>query len=345
MEKKAVEAKDLVTSHYHGIFVTETILGNPNGSFTGNEPRNIEGRVYTTDKCIKYNIRMYISSTKERIVKDANGRVTAVDDFVFFFPRKTADASEGESSFLTKESVFTTYLENDRKKVLQCPDVRMFGGTFSFRARPTKPSAKPVKPAKQPAMQTGAPLAAPSTQPAATTEEGEGSESFNIHGPIQISYGLDIIGASIINHQVGTPFANKDGDQKTIGESSIVDHAVIAYDIEINPNSYKGLLTKRDLELFKEAIVGGTDMRRSTSKHTVPKLLLMLEFPAGHPNIGELKQYIQVTSKKITDFTPGSTPNMKLDLGTIKKRLEQLGYKNVASTTWKDPNVDLENWP
>ena len=58
---------DKIKNYYQGIFVTETVMGNPNGDFVDNSPRNIDGNVFTTDKCIKYNIRNYIHSNYENI--------------------------------------------------------------------------------------------------------------------------------------------------------------------------------------------------------------------------------------------------------------------------------------
>ena len=51
---------EYVKNYYQGIYLTETIMGNPNGDFVDNSPRNFDGKVFTTDKCIKYNIRRYI---------------------------------------------------------------------------------------------------------------------------------------------------------------------------------------------------------------------------------------------------------------------------------------------
>ena len=41
-----------VNNYYQGIFITETIMGNPNGDFIDNSPRNIDGKVFTTDETV-----------------------------------------------------------------------------------------------------------------------------------------------------------------------------------------------------------------------------------------------------------------------------------------------------
>ena len=118
---------------------------------------------------------------------------------------------------------------DDFKKLLnESPDVRMFGGTFSFK-----------------------------------------SNSKQIYGPIQLSYGIDLNDAEIKRLQIGAPFSTSTGKQKTNGSEYVVDDAIISYDITINPNNYPELLQNEDLELFKKSLWFGTNLRKSTSKKTV----------------------------------------------------------------------------
>lgn len=286
-----------VESYYQGIFLTETVLGNPNGSFVNNEPRNINGRVFTTDKCIKYNIRNYIHQNYEDL--------DSLDHFVFFYPRKTEDAESHEASFMTKDTVFEEYFDEDFEELLEkSVDARIFGGTFSF---------------------TG------------------GGDKY-IYGPVQISYGLDLIGADIISHKVGTPFASEDGHQKTTGESRVVDHAVISYDISVNPKNTPELLKKDDLEMFKEGIIRGTNLRKSTSKNTNAKALLMVRFTEGESlNVGELKHLIDVDSKKLTD--PAERPEeLVLDFSRLKDRLEDYRESIEEIEVYKDGITQVNNF-
>ncbi|NIQ05461.1 MAG: type I CRISPR-associated protein Cas7, partial [Candidatus Korarchaeota archaeon] len=92
-----------------------------------------------------------------------------------------------------------------------CPDVRMFGGTFSFEEKEVK--------------------------------EYGGA----LYGPVQLSYGIDLMGADIIHLKLGTPFSTEKGKQTTTAEEYGVDHAVISYDITINPRNYPGLLKQKDI--------------------------------------------------------------------------------------------------
>lgn len=253
--------KKFVNNYYQGIYLTETIMGNPNGDFIDNSPRNFDGIVFTTDKCIKYNIRKYIHESIEDISNKKN--------VVFFFPRLTNDADKGDMKFQTRDDIFTNlYDSNFEDLKINSPDVRMFGGTFSFKKR------------------------------------GSENISKQIYGPIQLSYGIDINDAQIKKLQIGAPFSTSSGSQKTTGTESVVDDAIISYDITINPNNHPDLLLNNDLNLFKKALWFGTNLRKSTSKKTDSKLLILIKFKNDSDdhvkvlNIGELKELVEISNKK-----------------------------------------------
>lgn len=251
-----------VENCYHGIYLTETIMGNPNGDFVDNSPRNFDGKVFTTDKCIKYNIRKYIHDTVEDLENNEN--------IVFFFPRLIDDAEKGDAKFQTRDEAFKNLFDNnfdDLKK--NSPDVRMFGGTFSFS-----------------------------------------NDSKQIYGPIQLSYGLDINDAEIKRIKIGAPFATTSGQQKTNGSEAVVDDAIISYDIDINPNNHPRLLLNEDLELFKKSLWFGTNSRKSTSKKTDSKLLLLIKFinesssdKVTAISLGELNKSISIINKEARKMT------------------------------------------
>ena len=304
-EKKDEETK-AVKNYYQGIYLTETILGNPNGDFIDNSPRNFDGRVFTTDKCIKYNIRKYL---KEK------------GNEVFFFPRLQEGAKPEDAKFLTKETIYKKYFHNNFQEIIEnCPDVRMFGGTFSFKK----------------------------------SDDGK-KENKQIYGPIQISYGIDINDAQIKRLQIGAPFSTEDGQQTTTGSEAVVDDAVIVYDITINPNNYPGLLKESDLKLFKESIWCGTNLRKSTSKKTDSKFLLLIKFKNKKDeksreekvvralNLGELKNLVKVKNKEERKRNaPGG--KLELDIKGIKDLLEKYAthIESIEIIKTDDVTADLE---
>ena len=259
MVKSMVEEKKCVENYYQGIYLTETILGNPNGDFVDNSPRNFDGNVFTTDKCIKYNVRKYIHDTVEDLENHEN--------IVFFFPRLHETDDNADNKFKTRDDVFDLLFKDydnfeEKFDALKenSPDVRMFGGTFSFK----------------------------------------NNDSKQIYGPIQLTYGVDINDAQIKRLQIGAPFATESGHQKTTGSEAVVDDAIISYDITVNPKNYPELLLESDLDLFKKSLWYGTNLRKTTSKRTDSKLLILIKFVNNGTilNIGELKELIEVSNIK-----------------------------------------------
>lgn len=294
MEMQKMNNKNYVKNYYQGIYLTETILGNPNGDFLDNSPRNFDGIVFTTDKCIKYNIRKYIHDFKENLDKKEN--------IVFFFPRLIEDAKKDEAKFRTRGGVFKFLDPNTNFNELKnnSPDIRMFGGTFTFTNN-DKDKNKDKIPSKQ------------------------------IYGPIQLSYGIDINDAKIKKLQIGSPFANESGNQTSPGAEYVVDDAIISYDITINPNNHDNLLLTQDLDLFKESLWHGTNLRKSTSKKTDSKLLMLIKFKNKNDsnnkvsaiNIGEIKELIEVNNKKERKLGSGI---IELSCEKLKNKLEK--YKD-----------------
>lgn len=275
-----------VKNYYQGLYLTETVMGNPNGDFVDNSPRNIDGAVFTTDKCIKYNVRKYIHDT----VEDLENK----KDIVFFFPRLVENAERGDNKFQTRDDAYNTLFDKDFEALKNnSPDVRMFGGTFSFS-----------------------------------------NDNKQIYGPIQISYGIDINDAQIKRLQIGAPFATESGKQTTNGSEAVVDDAIISYDININPNNHPNLLLESDLELFKKSLWFGTNLRRSTSKKTDSKLLLLIKFKNESTNdkvtaisMGEINKLISISNKK--DRTMG---NELIELDCVKLKDKLLDYKNLIES-------------
>lgn len=271
-----------VKNYYQGIYLTETILGNPNGDFIDNSPRNFDGNIFTTDKCIKYNVRKYIHDNYEEF---GNGKC---ENIVFCFPRLADESTDmGDMKFKTRTDVYKHLLNDfdDENKFEELkkrsPDVRMFGGTFTLQKM----------------------------------------DSYQIYGPIQLSYGIDINNAQIIRDNIASPFADKDAKQKTIGSFAVVDDAIISYDISINPNNHNKLLLENDLSLFKESLWFGTNSRMTTSKTTKSKLIILIKFKNDSEdrvkafNIGELNQLISIVNK--------NDKKINLDCSNLKEKLDK----------------------
>lgn len=307
VEKKYVE------TFYQGIYLTETILGNPNGDFNDNAPRNFDGRVFTTDKCIKYNVRKYMQNTIENLDKKEN--------IIFAFPRLCEGSSNEDNKFKNRDDVFNFLLENvegidelNNQETFEkqfeflkenSPDVRMFGGTFSFQS--------------------------------------DDKSSKQIYGPIQLTYGIDINDADFKRLQIGAPFATESGKQKTNGSEYVVDDAIISYDVTINPNNHPKLLLDSDLNLFKKSLWYGTNLRKSTSKRTDSKLLILIKFKKSKDNtiihMGELKELVSVNNIK-----KHKLGNEKIILNVtklIKRLIDYLNYIDCIELFYDEEDIQL----
>ena len=279
----AMNNEEIVKNYYQGIYLTETVMGNPNGDFIDNSPRNFDGKVFTTDKCIKYNVRRYIHET----VEDIQGK----KNIVFFYPRLSENAEKHDAKYQTKDTIFKEIFDNEFDELKNnSPDVRMFGGTFSFT----------------------------------------GSDPKQIYGPIQLSYGKDINNAQIKRLQIGAPFATDNGKQTTTGSEAVVDDAIISYDVTINPNNYPGLLKEDDLELFKKSLWYGTNLRKTTSKKTDSKMLLLIKFKnkmvdnkVTALNIGELKDLILIKNEKERKDQNNPIKKIEINVEQLKIKLEK----------------------
>lgn len=299
--------EEAVKNYYQGIYLTETVLGNPNGDFIDNSPRNIDGEVFTTDKCIKYNVRRFLHENVEMRTKE--GEDEKWKDFVYFYPRRDDGISDYENKFITKELIFEKEFDKDFEKLLKASiDVRMFGGTFSFKKSNFTSESK-IDP-KQ------------------------------IYGPIQISYGKDINNAKVLRLNIGAPFPTSNNHQKTYGSEAIVDDAIISYDISINPNNYPNLLKERDLDLFKAGLWYGTNLRKSTSKRTVSKLLILIKFSSETEddklksiNIGELNQLISIKNK---DKHKKTFCKIQLDVIDLENKLIKFADKIEKIEIFRD---------
>lgn len=322
---------NMVKNYYQGIYLTETIMGNPNGDFVDNSPRNFDGNVFTTDKCIKFNVRRYIHEEKEIIHFNEDESVSDIKDFVFFYPRKVGDIEE--SGFLNKESILKKFIgipkdKNEldslfKEKVIGvCPDVRMFGGTFSLKKDVYESSNNKKNINKQ------------------------------IYGPIQLSYGKDINNAQIKRLQIGAPFSIADGDQKTIGSEAVVDDAIISYDITINPNNYPGLLKNDDLNLFKEALWYGTNLRKSTSKKTDSKLLILIKFKNERTddkvkalNMGELKELVSIRNEDERKDLESPVKLIKINTSLLSEKISKYSSLIEQIVIYRDSSeveIDLK---
>lgn len=253
-----------VQNYYQGIYITETILGNPNGDFGDNSPRNFDGEIFTTDKCMKYNIRNYLYDTVEDLENKEN--------IVFFYPRRDDKSNFEENKFLTMKTIADKVFEDKNLKKLRenYVDVRMFGGTFAISPNNNKNIYGPIQ------LTYGIDINQAQIKPLNI------GSPFSTKDKQQKTYGSEyVVDDAIISYDF------------TINPRTYT-----------NKNKEPYLLLKDDLKLFKEAIWWGTNYRKSTSKRTNSKLLIFIKFKLNDNgtilNMGELNNLISIRGKRKT---------------------------------------------
>jgi len=276
-------------------------LSNYNADFTG-QPRTLpNGKVYATDKALKYTIRNYM---KEILGEEV------------FFYRRVNDKGNPLTLDETFEVLFYKPKKGEKDKItanlLKCIDIRLFGATYA------------------------------------------GADNISIHGPVQISHGLNKWEDNIFTEQITSPFRNsgeksKGAEQTTIGRQSLLEEGHYIHHFSVNPKNLDEALniagsdainiTDEDIEKLKQALVYGATYHDSTSKSgTENEFMIWVE----------LKEDSKLVLPSFIDLIKVYSENDKIvyDLADVKKILDKYEseiekieiYRNVAT-------IELKNNP
>lgn len=300
---------ELFKSRVYGVQIIKSKNSNYNADFTG-APRSLpDGTVYSTDKVNKFNIRNYLgrNNANDIFVKQSIHSVVDTKKVVKTGPRTLAETyqfffcKEGQKSLKNQTKI--DVLRNLLSKL----DIRLFGATFAPKGG----------------------------------KDAEG-KNISIHGPVQISYGInryeELKDSGMYTDQIGSPYARESGAyQSTLGSQTRSQEAHYVHHFSINPknlsnyvdqfqadvqNGKKGsfkdansdfqLLTKKDIQLLKEAMSIGTTYYDSTSKKdSENELLLWIE----------LKKNSEKVLKNFADL---------IDISTLDKRKTQIDFNRAS---------------
>ncbi|WP_353720208.1 type I CRISPR-associated protein Cas7 [Dyadobacter sp. 676] len=235
-----------------GCVIIKSINSNYNADFS-HQPRTLpDGTVYATDKALKYSIRNYI-------VKNFP------DERVFYFKSLT-DTMQPRDLDQTYIKLFGEFPKVDKKdgakarkaileKLLECIDVRLFGGTFASE---------------------GANLSLHGTVQIA-------------HGVNRFSENI------IYSEQISSPFRNSndrsaDSMQTTLGTQFKLKEGHYVHHFSINPRNLEDMagqvgsegLTSGDIVKLKESLRAGVTFYDSAAKSgTENELLLWVQLKEG----------------------------------------------------------------
>lgn len=200
-------------------------------------------------------------------------------------------------------------------KLLSCIDVRLFGGTFASK---------------------------------------NGKANLSLHGPVQISHGMNRYPDGVIySEQIMSPFRNsgeknKDSTKTTLGTQSKLSEGHYVHHFSINPHNLDELvrlsggqaLTEADIQKLKEALSSGATLYDSAAKAgTENELMLWIQLRPGS---------LLVLPSLVDKVVIKSAADRRLiDLAAITELLQRSAVKDHIERVeiYRDPTTDLSNVP
>ncbi|MFD2834172.1 type I CRISPR-associated protein Cas7 [Gramella sp. AN32] len=296
----------------YGFAIIKSINSNYNADFSG-QPRKLpNGKVYATDKALKYSIRNFwrdVSSER-----------------VFYFKRLNNDMNPFDLVGLYKK-VFGSEVKNDDKNtilnnLLSSIDVRFFGATFAPKG------------------------------------SGVDKKNISIHGPCQITHGLNRFPENIIYTEqimapVSTPGKENEGDKgnTTLGTQSKLEEGHYVHHFSVNPKNIaddvarvdaEGL-TSADIDKLKEGLRKGASYYDSAAKSgTENELLFWIQLKEGStlvmPSFIEFVDIDQdrtIDLKKVTSYL--QSEDVKNDIDTV-----EIYYNKAVTKVVNEPEIAMQ---
>lgn len=293
----------------YGCAVIKSINSNYNADFS-HQPRTLpDGKVYATDKALKYSVKNYFKKLFP-------------EEKVFYFKKLNEDFNP-MSLIEAYANMFPDHVElKDEKKVdkvkvprsgvakdiLECLDIRLFGATFALKA------------AKK-----------------------EDNVAISVHGPVQINHGINIWSENdIYSEQIMSPFRNpgdssSDDEDKaatTLGRQSKLREGHYLHHFSVNPRNLVDIvnlagdgaktISDNDITKLKEALRKSVTYYDSSAKAgTDNELLIWVQLKEDSRTV--LPNFTELISLNRNN---GST---EFDLSKINQVIEKYGKKEVES--------------
>jgi len=272
----------------YGATVIKSINSNYNADFT-HQPRTLpDGRVYATDKALKYLVRNYlIHETEEKIfyyktLKEDTLNPRSLDET---YEKHFGEIPKGEGSGVAKEA---SKKKEMLSKLLTSLDVRLFGGTY-----------------------------------AGSTNLSMHGPAQITHGLNQFERG-EIFSEQIMSPFRNSAEGKQDSAMTTLGTQSKLREGHYVHGVSVNPKNLEMLtalsgtdnhLTTADIDKLKLGLRRGATYYNSSAKAgTDNELLLWVELKEGSklvlPSFAELIKVLDNDKREI-------------DLGGVQKLLAQ----------------------
>jgi CRISPR-associated protein Csh2 len=299
-----------------GLVIIKAINSNFNADFS-HQPRTLpDGRVYATDKVLKYSVRHYLKQQYP-------------DEKILYYKRLKPEGnplSLAEAyDAVTSAGSFDNDYEDKPKilaNILECLDVRLFGSTFAAK-KGKKGSEKTV--------------------------------NLSVHGPAQINHGINQFYRDgqpvdeIYSEQIMSPFRSdsekkgddstegKEAEQSTLGRQSKLREGHYAFHFSLNPKNLQPLvdmvnknekdkiigLRAGDAYKLKEALrCGVTHFDSSAKAGSDNELLLWVQLKEDDkkvlPSFTEMVKVTHENGKVLIDLTDASQLLKKVPDATIE---------------------------
>lgn len=273
-----------------GLSVIKAINSNFNADFTG-QPRTLpDGRVYATDKALKYSVRHFLNQQYP-------------DEKILYYKRLNENANPYSLAELYDVVGLGDFDKDHKdkqkvlKNILSCLDVRLFGSTFA-----------PKKGDKTVNLSVHGPV--------------------QINHGINQYYKDEQTNDEIYSEQITAPFRsdsekkNTEAEQSTIGRQSKLREGHYAYHFSINPQNLQPLvdlvnkdkeqkvqgLQNEDINKLKEAMrVGVTYFDSSSKAGSDNEFLLWVQLKEGSkkvlPSFSEMVKIQKKDGKREIDLS------------------------------------------
>lgn len=293
----------------YGCAVIKSINSNYNADFS-HQPRTLpDGRVYATDKALKYSVKNYFKKLYpeekvfyfKKLNEDFNP-MSLIEAYANMFPDhvELKDEKKVDKVKVPKSGV--------AKDILECLDIRLFGATFALKAAKKRDNV-----------------------------------AISVHGPVQINHGINIWPENdIYSEQIMSPFRNpgdstSDDEDKaatTLGRQSKLREGHYLHHFSVNPRNLGDIvklagdeaktISENDTSKLKEALRKGVTYYDSSAKAgTDNELLIWVQLKEDSrtvlPNFTEL---VSLNRKN---------GNTEFDLSKVHQLIEKYGKEEIES--------------
>ncbi|MDD3160139.1 MAG: type I CRISPR-associated protein Cas7 [Candidatus ainarchaeum sp.] len=252
-----MDKNEIIDKSYNGLLVVKARNGNFNAGFDGN-PRTLpDGRIFATDKALKYCIREYLATFKDKPVFVRRERIVKENKKDHILSYLTL-----EENFSKKTGLQEVPIGKDHEllqKLKEFIDIRLFGIVFSVNSNIS--------------------LTGP-------VQISYGLNKLN---------DSNIYCSQILSPYKNPNEKSKDSAQTTIGNETRADEVYYVYNISVNSNNANLTdFSKNDLVVLKEALLNSVDPITSCTKFGCESICLIWLNNKNNIILNNLDEFLEI---------------------------------------------------